>query len=79
MIDKKEKNIFKFLDITYGKSEFFENEEKICINGVCVYFKNTKQVGFTGQSHLDLVNWFGEGKYYSVMQKWFYKKYNLGS
>jgi len=77
--DKKEKNIFKFLNITYGDCKLFENETSFSISGFCVYFKNSKQVGFTGDAHLDLVKTFGDGKYYSVMKKWFYEKYNLGN
>jgi len=77
VINKKEKIIFKFLNITYGESEFFENEEKICINGACVYYKDLKKVGWTGLAHLDLVRTFGPGKYQPIMSKWFSKKYNL--
>jgi len=66
--NKREQNIFKFLDITYGSCILFENETSFSISGFCVYFKNSKQVGFTG-----------DGKYYSVMKKWFYEKYNLGN
>jgi hypothetical protein len=74
-----DKLILKFLDITYGDCKLFETETSFSISGICLYFKNTKQVGFTGDAHLDLVRTFGDGNYYSVMQKWFYEKYNLGN
>lgn len=74
---KIEKNILKYLDITYGESELYENEEKICVNGVCVYYKDVKQVGWTGVVHLDLVRTFGQDRYYPQLNKWFSKKYNL--
>ena len=77
MSDKIEKNIIKYLELTYGDRETFESEKSFSINGVCVYNKHLKQVGFTGQVHLDLVNWFGEGKYYPQLKKWFSEKYNL--
>jgi hypothetical protein len=75
--NKIEKNIFKFLDITYGDTETFESEKSFAVNGVCVYFKDTKQVGWTGITHLDLVRTFGEGRYYPQLNKWFSEKYNL--
>jgi len=75
--DKIEKNILKYLELTYGDSETFENEKSIGVNGVCIYHKNIKQVGWTGIVHLDLVRYFGEGKYYTELEKWFSKKYNL--
>jgi hypothetical protein len=65
------------LDITYGESELYENDEKICVNGVCVYYKDVKQVGWTGVVHLDLVRTFGQDRYYPQLKKWFSKKYNL--
>ena len=68
MNDKKEKIIFEFLDITYGENELYEDEEKICINRVCVYYKNVRQVGWTGLAHLDLVRTFGPGKYQPIKQ-----------
>ena len=79
MSNKREQNIFKFLDITYGSCILFENDTCYTIDGVCIYWKKNKLVGFTGEVHLDLCRWFGDGRYHSVMQKWFYKKYNLGS
>jgi len=75
--NKIEKNIIKYLELTYGDRETFESEKSFGVNGVCVYFKDTKQVGWTGVVHLDLVNWFGEGRYYPQLKKWFSEKYNL--
>lgn len=77
MNDRKEEIILKYLELTYGESELYENEEKICVNGVCVYYKDLKQVGWTGVVHSDLVNWFGNGRYHPQLTKWFSKKYNL--
>ena len=77
MNDRKEELILKYLERTYGERELYENEEKICINGVCVYYKDVKQVGWTGRVHSDLVNWFGNGRYHPQLTKWFSKKYNL--
>jgi len=79
MSNRKEELILRYLERTYGNRKLFENDTSYSISGVCIYFKSSKQVGWLGTTHLDLVNWFGDGKYYSVMQKWFYKKYNLGS
>ena len=77
MSDKQEKNIFKFLDITYGSCILFENDTCYSITGVCIFYKSSKQVGWTGLTHLDLVRTFGEGRYYSQLNKWFSEKYNL--
>jgi hypothetical protein len=77
--NRKEELILKFLELTYGDCKLFENDISYSIGGVCIYWKKNKLVGFTGQVHLDLCRWFGDGRYHSVMQKWFYKKYNLGS
>ena len=79
MSNRKEELILKYLELTHGNSKLFENDKSYYIRGICIYYKNTKQVGFVGQAHIDLCRWFGDGKYHSVMQKWFYKKYNLGS
>lgn len=76
-MDRKEGLILKYLDLTYGDKCLYENEKSIGISGICIYYKNTKQVGFVGQAHIDLCRWFGDGKYHSVMKKWFYKKCNL--
>lgn len=75
--NKREQNIFKFLDITYGNRKLFENDTSYSIGGVCIYNKHLKQVGFTGVVHLDLVRTFGEGRYYTELNKWFSEKYNL--
>lgn len=77
MIDKKEKNIFKFLDITYGDTKLYENEESFSISGVCIYYKNIKKVGWSALAYLDLVRIFGKGRYYPQLNKWFSEKYNL--
>lgn len=77
MNNRREEVILNYLELTYGKSDLYEDEEKIGINGVCIYFKKSKQVGWTGVTHSDLVNWFGEEKYYPQINKWFSKKYNL--
>ena len=77
MSDKIEKNIIKYLELTYGDRETFESEKSFSVNGVCVYNKHLKQIGWTGITHLDLVRTFGEGRYYPQLNKWFSKKYNL--
>jgi hypothetical protein len=76
--NRKEKLILDYLERTYGKSELFENDITYSIAGVCIYYKISKQIGFTGVVHLDLVNWFGDGRhYYPELRKWFSEKYNL--
>ena len=75
--DRKEKLILKYLELTYGEKELYVDEEKIYISGVCAYCKVTKRVGWVGRVHLDLVNWFGDRNYYSLLKQWFSKKYNL--
>ena len=55
----------------------YENMDSIGIDGICIYYKNVKQVGVPGKVHLDLVKWFGEGRYQSLVGKWFCDKYNL--
>jgi hypothetical protein len=75
--NKIEKNIFKFLDITYGDTKLFETDTCYFISGICIYYKSSKQVGWTGLTHLDLVRTFGEGRYYPQLNKWFSEKYNL--
>lgn len=78
MSDRKEELILKYLERTYGDREKFENEFSIGVNGVCIYYKISKQIGFTGVVHLDLVNWFGDGRYYySELRKWFSNKFNV--
>lgn len=77
MSDKIEKNILKYLELTYGNCKLFENDTSYSISGVCIYFKSSNQVGWAGTTHSDLCKWFGDGRYYSVMQKWFSEKYNL--
>ena len=75
--NRKEELILKYLELTYGDCKLFEDDISYSIGGVCIYWKKNKLVGFTGQVHLDLVNWFGEGKYYLQLKKWFSEKYNL--
>ena len=77
MSDKKEENILKYLELTYGDRETFENEKSIGVNGVCVYYKNIKQVGFVSEIHMDLSRWFGDGRYYPQLYKWFSNKFNV--
>jgi hypothetical protein len=74
---KKEKLIIKYLELTYGDRETFETEKSIGVNGICVYYKNIKKVGFTGEVLLDLNSWFGEGRYYPQLHKWFSNKFNV--
>jgi len=76
-MDKKEKVILKYLELTYGNREVYENEKSIGINGVLIYYKSLKQIGTVGQVHLDLKNWFGPGRYYKILNKWFSEKYKL--
>jgi len=76
-MDKKEKIILKYLELTYGNREVYENEKSIGINGVLIYYKSLKQIGTVGQVHLDLTNWFGPGRYYKILNKWFSEKYKL--
>ncbi len=77
MSNRKEELILKYLEKTYGGRKVYDDEKSIGVSGICIYYKNTKQVGFVGQAHIDLCRWFGDGKYHSVMKKWFYKKCNL--
>ncbi len=77
MNSKKEKLIIKYLELTYGDRETFETEKSIGVNGICVYYKNIKKVGFTGEVLLDLNSWFGEGRYYPQLHKWFSNKFNV--
>ena len=77
MNPKKEKLIIKYLELTYGDRETFETEKSIGVNGVCVYYKNIKQVGFVGEIHKDLTKWFGDGRYYPQLYKWFSNKFNV--
>jgi hypothetical protein len=74
---KKEKLIIKYLELTYGDRETFETEKSIGVNGICVYYKNIKKVGFTGEVLLDLNSWFGEGRYYPQLHKWFSNKFDV--
>lgn len=74
----KEQIILEYLELKYGNRETYENINAIGINGVCIYYKNVKQVGLSGKVHLDLVKWFGEeGRYQPLFAKWFCGKYNL--
>jgi len=75
--DKIEKNILKYLELAHGDCKLFENDTCYTIARVCIYYKSSKQVGWTGLVHLDLVRTFGEGRYYSQLNKWFSEKYNL--
>ncbi len=77
MNPKKEKLIIKYLELTYGDRETFETEKSIGVNGICVYYKNIKKVGFTGEVLLDLNSWFGEGRYYPQLHKWFSNKFDV--
>ena len=77
MTDKKEKLILKYLEQNYNNCETFDSEKSIGVNGVCVYYKDTKQVGFIGEVHRDLSVWFGEGRYYTQLKKWFSNKFNV--
>jgi hypothetical protein len=72
-----DKVILKYLELTYGDRETFETEKSIGVNGVCVYYKNIKQVGFVGEIHKDLSRYFGEGRYYPQLLKWFSNKFNV--
>ena len=74
---RKELIILEYLDFKYGNRETYENMDSIGIDGICIYYKNVKQVGVPGKVHLDLVKWFGEGRYQSLVGKWFCDKYNL--
>jgi hypothetical protein len=74
---KKEQIILEYLELKYGNHKTYENEESIGINGVCIYYKYIKQVGVPNKVHLDLVKWFGEGRYQRMVGKWFCGKYNL--
>jgi len=76
-MDKKEKVILKYLELTYGNREVYESETSVGINGVLIYYKSLKQIGVVGKTHLDLVKWFGSGNYQKVAGKWFSEKYNL--
>jgi hypothetical protein len=77
MNNKLENVILKYLEIAYGDCKLFENEISFSISGICVYWKNTKRVGWVGEAHLDLVRYFGEGRYYTILSKWFSEKYKL--
>ena len=77
MNNTKEELILKFLELTYGDCKLFENDTCHSIAGVCIYYKSSKQVGWTGLVHRDLVNWFGDERYYPQLNKWFSDKYNL--
>ena len=77
MNPKKEELIIKYLELTYGDREVNDGEKSMGVNGVCVYYKNIKQVGFVGEVHSDLTRWFGEERYGSVMSKWFSNKFNV--
>ena len=77
MNNRKEELILKFLELTYGDCKLFENDTCHSIAGVCIYYKSSKQVGWTGLVHRDLVNWFGDERYYPQLNKWFSDKYNL--
>jgi hypothetical protein len=77
MTNTQEKNIIKYLELTYGDKKMFDTEISLGISGVCLYYKNSKEVGFISEVHLDLSRWFGEGKYHSVLKKWFFNKIKL--
>ena len=77
MSNRKEELILKYLERTYGDCKLFENDTCYSISGVCIYYKSSKQVGWTGLAHRDLVNWFGDERYYPQLNKWFSDKYNL--
>lgn len=77
MDSKKEKNIIKYLELTYGNREMCDLENSMSISGVCIYYKISKQVGFVGEVHSDLNTWFGEGRYYPQLHKWFSNKFDV--
>lgn len=77
MNPKKEKLIIKYLELTYGDREMCDLENSMSIGGVCIYYKISKQVGFVGEVHSDLNSWFGEGRYYPQLHKWFTNKFNV--
>jgi hypothetical protein len=74
---RKEQIILEYLEIKYGNCQVYEDKKTIGISGVCIFFKKTKQVAFVGMSHRDLCDWFGDGKYHPVLEKWFTEKLNL--
>jgi hypothetical protein len=74
---KKENAIIKYIDFAYGDRETFESEKSIGVNGVCIYHKNIKKVGFVGEIHKNLSRYFGEGRYYPQLHKWFSNKFNV--
>jgi hypothetical protein len=74
---KKEQIILEYLELKYGNRETYGTENTICISGVCIYYKKTKQVGVPGKVNIDLTNWFGEGRYQPLFSKWFCDKYDL--
>jgi hypothetical protein len=76
-MDKKEKVILKYLELTYGNREVYESETSVGINRVLIYHKSLNQIGVVGKAHLDLVNWFGPGNYHKVVGKWFSEKHKL--
>jgi hypothetical protein len=74
---RKEELILKYLEQTYGNRKLFENDTCYSIARVCIYYKSSKQVGWTGLVHRDLVRTFGEGRYYTQLNKWFSNKFNV--
>lgn len=74
---RKEQIILEYLELKYGNCQVYEDEKNMGIAGVCIYFKKLKQVAFVGMSHRDLCDWFGDGKYHPVLEKWFTEKLNL--
>jgi hypothetical protein len=74
---RKKQLILDYLELKYGGSEVYDNEQTMGINGVCVYLKKLKMVGFVGKTNYELCDWFGDGDYRFVMKKWFFKKYKL--
>ena len=76
-MDRKTQTIFKYLDLTYGDCEIYHSEKNIGINGLCVYYKDLKKVGFVSLVYEDLCCWFGDGNYHTILSQWVITKYDL--
>ena len=74
---RKEQIILNYLELKYGDCEVYDNEQTMGINGVCLYLKKMKMVGFVGQTNYELCDWFGDGNYSAILKKWFLKKIKL--
>ena len=71
---KNENLILEYLDLRYGDCKIIKTEDCVSIGDVGLYGKRSKIFGFTGYVHAELVDWFGEGRYYPELTKWFCKK-----